>query len=593
MHEMQLIPVAEYLRMSTNLQQYSIASQKAALSQYARAHHMEVVQTYIDSGRSGLRLKNRHALRQLLKDVINQPKFKAIIVYDVSRWGRFQDPDEAAHYEFLCRQNGLQVHYCAEQFVNDQTIASFVAKALKRLMAAEYSRELSVKVYSALRRVAEAGYMVGSTPGFGFRRMLISPAGKQKQVLREGEAKNLRADHVARVLGPREEIGVVRLIYRLFLGEGLRPSEIVRELSRRGITYNGKPWSFYAVKHVLTHPKYCGLQVWGTTEGKLKSPPKRVPKDQWIVASARGPSIVDEKTFQRAQHLYYDRTDRKTDEELLEALRRLWRKAGFLTQALVELSRLTPAVSTYARRFGSLSRAFQLIGYHPPVSRIRKKTQLSRRGSSKIRDQVIRTILAMFPGQVAVAKRNKWIRLPEENIEVVISVARADTTQKYPLSHRVLWHVSPRREHASCITLLCLLNKSNQSVRWFYVFPRLRLKHWTRIYEHSELLFLGNRIRSLREFCTAVRSAHLQLTPSEKHYRPALLIGVREISRYLGKNLGVVARLVRQGLPTFRKGRYIAANPNHVDEWVRENGTEWRVRRDRLGRFVTSGRQAV
>lgn len=588
MPETPLIPVAEYLRMSTDQQEYSIAYQKVALTEYALAHHMQIVQTYIDSGCSGLRLKNRKALRQLLNDVIQRPKFRAIIVYDVSRWGRFQDPDEAAHYEFLCRQNGIPIHYCAEQFQNDQTISSSIIKALKRSMAAEYSRELSVKVYSAQRRAAEAGYWVGSSAVFGFRRMLISPDGKPKHVLQDREAKCLRNDHVALVLGPPEEIEVVRLIYRLLLDEGLRPKEIVRELSRRGITCKGKPWSFNGVKHVLTDPKYCGMQVWGTTESKLKSAPKPVPKERWVIASTRGPSIVDEDTFQRAQQLYYDRTDRKTNEELLRILWRLWQKAGFLTEALVELSRLTPSVSTYCRRFGSITRAFQLIGYRPPPSRIQKTIQSSRRSSSKIRNLVIHTITAMFSGEVTAGSRYGLIRLPEDNIEVAVSVARADMTQKYPLSHKAIWHVSSRREHANCITLLCLLDKSNQSVRSFYVFPRLRLKKWTRIHEGSELLSSAKKLRSLGEFCAAVRTAHLQLPPSQSQYRPAILVGVPEISRYLGRSLALVQRLIRHGLPTFRTKRFIAAMPDLVDEWVRENGTEWRSCRDRLGRFVKS-----
>jgi hypothetical protein len=55
-------------------------------------------------------------------------------VYDVSRWGRFQDSDEAAHYEFVCKTAGAPVHYCAEMFANDGTLLSTIMKALKRAM---------------------------------------------------------------------------------------------------------------------------------------------------------------------------------------------------------------------------------------------------------------------------------------------------------------------------------------------------------------------------------------------------------------------------------------------------------------------------
>src|SRR5258706_10851736 len=62
-------------------------------------------------------------------------KFYAILVYDVSRWGRFQDADEGAYYEHLCSRAGIRVHYCGEQFDNDGSIGSILLKNVKRVMA--------------------------------------------------------------------------------------------------------------------------------------------------------------------------------------------------------------------------------------------------------------------------------------------------------------------------------------------------------------------------------------------------------------------------------------------------------------------------
>lgn len=70
-----------------------------------------------------------------------------LVYYDVSRWGRFQDVDESACYEYVLKRAGIRVHYCAEQFENDGSMSSSVLKTLKRSMAAVYSRELSVKVF--------------------------------------------------------------------------------------------------------------------------------------------------------------------------------------------------------------------------------------------------------------------------------------------------------------------------------------------------------------------------------------------------------------------------------------------------------------
>jgi len=152
----QAIPAAQYLRMSTDHQQYSFDNQIAAILAYAAKEGFVITHTYSDAGKSGLVLKRRDGLRQLLNDVVGGvANYKAILVYDVSRWGRFQDADEAAHYEFLCKTAGIYVHYCAELFANDNSLSSTIMKALKRVMAGEYSRELSVKVNAGSKRVSQ------------------------------------------------------------------------------------------------------------------------------------------------------------------------------------------------------------------------------------------------------------------------------------------------------------------------------------------------------------------------------------------------------------------------------------------------------
>jgi DNA invertase Pin-like site-specific DNA recombinase len=178
-----VIPVAQYLRMSTEYQQYSPENQSTAIRRYAEGHGFTVVRTYSDPAKSGLFLKNRRGLRDLLQDVTGgNTDYKAILVYDVSRWGRFQDTDEAAHYEFLCKSAGVPIHYCAETFANDGSLPSSIMKALKRAMAGEFKQ--------------------GGIPGYGFRRLLVSGNRTPKQLLAHGEVKSIGTDRVILVPGP-------------------------------------------------------------------------------------------------------------------------------------------------------------------------------------------------------------------------------------------------------------------------------------------------------------------------------------------------------------------------------------------------------
>jgi DNA invertase Pin-like site-specific DNA recombinase len=165
--ETRKVRAAEYVRMSTEHQRYSTENQSDAIRSYAERYDMEVVKTYSDAGKSGLKIEGRNALRQLINDVEEgDAGFDVILVYDISRWGRFQDADESAYYEYICRRRGISVHYCAEQFDNDGSPISTIVKGVKRAMAGEYSRELSAKVFAGQCRLIELGFRQGGMAGY-------------------------------------------------------------------------------------------------------------------------------------------------------------------------------------------------------------------------------------------------------------------------------------------------------------------------------------------------------------------------------------------------------------------------------------------
>src|SRR5262249_10745004 len=109
-----------------------------------------------------------------------------ILVHHVRRRGRFQDADESAYHEYICRRAGIDVQYCAEQFENDGSPVSTIVKGVKRAMAGEYSRELSAKVFAGQCRLIEIGYRQGGPAGYGLRRRLIDQAGAPKGHLTTG-----------------------------------------------------------------------------------------------------------------------------------------------------------------------------------------------------------------------------------------------------------------------------------------------------------------------------------------------------------------------------------------------------------------------
>jgi len=342
--------------MSTEHQRYSTENQADAIRQYAERRGLEVVRTYADEGKSGLRIDGRDALKQLIDDVQEgKVDFSTILVYDVGRWGRFQDADESAYYEYICRRAGISVQYCAEQFENDGSPVSTIVKGVKRAMAGEYSRELSAKVFAGQCRLIEIGYRQGGPAGYGLRRMLVDQTGAHKGLLARGEHKSIQTDRVILVPGEPVEIDTVRWMYRKFVEDGKPEQEVADLLNSRGATADdGSKWTRGRVHQVLTNPKYVGDNVWNQISYKLKKLRVRNSPDMWIRANGAFEPIVERHLYDAAQAIIQNRFRRMSDGEMIQRLQALYKARGHLSGLIIDEASDLPSSTTYSARFGSL-----------------------------------------------------------------------------------------------------------------------------------------------------------------------------------------------------------------------------------------------
>jgi DNA invertase Pin-like site-specific DNA recombinase len=462
------IRAAQYVRMSTEHQQYSTQNQARVIAEYADAHHMEIVRRYEDLGKSGLTLRQRDGLRRLLEDVESgSADFNAVLVYDVSRWGRFQDADESAFYEYRCKRAKIAVHYCAELFKNDGSISSSILKTLKRAMAGEYSRELSAKVFAGKSRLAELGFRQGGTAGYGLRRMLLDRDGNPKGLLRPGDRKNLFTDRVILVPGPDDEIKIVREIYEQFEVKRHSPTAIARFLNERGVpTESGRPWTLAMIRNILTNPKYVGVNVSNRTSYKLGTRPIRNPPERWVRRENAFAAIIDEDLFEKAQRTMQARVRHDTDEEVLQKLKALLERKGTLSGRLIDKSPDTPSSNVYACRFGSLLAAYRKIGYVPPddYSFVKENPRL-RLLQAKYLDELCR-VLTNLGVSVHRESGSQIIRL--NNFSVFFAVVRCRHT-KYRGDR---WIMPMMPQHIADIRVAARMAPDNESILDYYAFPR-------------------------------------------------------------------------------------------------------------------------
>lgn len=495
------VPVAQYLRMSSGHQHYSLESQSSAIGMYAESHGFSVIQTYTDAAKTGVVFRERKGLQQLIQDVVQRiAVYKAILVYDVSRWGRFQDPDEAAHYEFLCKSAGVPVHYCAESFPNDSAITSAVVKALKRIVAGEYSRELGCKVYAGQKRLSQLGYRQGGLPGYGLRRLLASPDGTAKQILLSGERKSIATDRVIQVAGRPDEVRCVHDIYQMFVGQQMNFSAIAVELNRRQITYLGDArWNARAVQTILTHPKYVGCNVYGRSSQRLYTLTVKLPRTEWTIVPKAFEPLIDTQTFAQAQELIGRWPRNRSDAELLESLKMIIAKEGRISTALIVATPNVPSPQTYRTRFGSLVNAYRLLGYKATWD---EQNVDQKRRVQAIRSNLLSQIAARSGGRVTIdmsPTRHTRLRLRTGRLVSVV-ISRCLLGYKGALR----WFLKPVHDERRHIALIARLDHGNDEIKDLFVTPPVLARSLV-LSEHDARLPFKFRLGDLAEFFQAVQ----------------------------------------------------------------------------------------
>lgn len=462
-----VVRAAQYVRMSTEHQKYSTENQAEAIAAYAARRGFEIVRTYEDAGKSGLRMDGRAGLQKLIADVRNGlTDFNAILVYDVSRWGRFQDSDESAYYEFICREAGLAVHYCAEQFENDGSLSATVIKSMKRAMAGEYSRELSAKVFAGQCRLITLGYRQGGPAGYGLRRQLVDEHGKPKAILSRGEHKSFQTDRVILTPGPPEEVEVVRRLYRLFVLQQRSETEIAAQLNAEGLlTDRGQPWTRASVHQVLTNEKYIGNNIFNRSSFKLKA--KRVTNtpDMWVRKDGAFEGIVDPDFFDAAQRIIQGRCARFTDEELLAKLTQLLERRGALSGVVIDEFDDMPSSSVYRHRFGSLLQAYQLIGYSP--GRDYRYIEANRAIRAMHPDVMASVLAGLVDAGGQAASADDGLVTINDEFTASIVIARCLETPAGGLR----WKIRIDQGLRPDITIAVRLEPGNVDVRDYYLLP--------------------------------------------------------------------------------------------------------------------------
>lgn len=505
------VTVAQYLRMSTDHQQYSIHNQAEFIKNYAEKNNMEIVHTYNDAGKSGVTIEGRHALKQLLSDVINTKiDIKAILFYDVSRFGRFQEMDEAAYYSYLFNMHGVELIFCAEPIpTKDFPLESSVILNIKRASAAYHSKNLSEKVFIGQVNLIMRGYHQGGMPGYGLRRLLINENGQPKEILYFQQRKSIQTDRVILIPGPQKEIRIVNEIYDFFNIACMPEFLIAEKLNNMSIpAENYSLWTRSKVHQILTNEKYIGNNVYNKTSGKLKSKSKKNPKEEWIRCEKAFKPIVSRKKFLLAQSIIQLRSAHLTDNELLEHLKNKLKEKGKLSGFIIDEDDFGPSSSVYRARFGGLLRAYTLINYKP------KQDYNYIQQNEFIRNlypHLINDFIELIKAKNCIVDKEIRAPLLYINNEILISLLLCKCEKRQ--SGKLRWKVKFEKVSNADITIVMRLDSTNTIPLDYYILPKLDILFTNLVLSEKNSIALElYRYDNLYTFLTIIERQNLRNT---------------------------------------------------------------------------------
>jgi DNA invertase Pin-like site-specific DNA recombinase len=499
MRQFTRLTAAQYIRMSTDTQSLSPVMQKHAIQKYAESCGLTVVASYEDDGRSGLTLQHRAEMRRLLKDVASEDcLFSVVLVYDVSRWGRFQDTDESAYYEYHCRMHGVEVIYVNEPFERQTTPLAAVIKALKRAMAAEFSRELAIKVKEAQRRALALGFQIGRTPCIGVDRVAMTMEKSVRRLLNRDE-RGRKGERVAWVHGPEHELALVRRIFHDYANTDITLAALAETLNREGHSARGKAFTLTMLKCLIDCEIFYGEFTWGRRKSGARAQRRADDDPAFIRVGSVMEPIVSRQLWDQAQakrksHLHvFDRTKRELLEDLKAALRT---KPG-LTATELRGNQCAP-ISKYREKFGSMREAMRLAGREENALRaayLQRKSRTHRLSNRFRRDLA----------QLMTREGLEWEVRGKQQLFLVRSTLKLRFKVIWQREHRrgLRWHFQ-KVPVADCDYLLLVLMQEDETANELLLMTPTQYKE-LRTWFSAEGTVWGQRLFSARELMEQIR----------------------------------------------------------------------------------------
>ncbi|MDE0059306.1 MAG: recombinase family protein, partial [Defluviicoccus sp.] len=257
------------------------------------------------------------------------------------------------------------------------------------------------------------------------------------------------------------------------------------------------------VHQVLTNEKYVGNNVYNRHSFKLKAKHRKNPPEEWIRADGAFEAVVDAPLFSTAQEMIRERNSRFSDDDMIDLLRELLKKKGFLSGIVIDEADNMPSSGAYASRFGSLVRAYSLVGFTP--ERDYRYIEINR-ALRQFHAKAVTDAIAEIEKIGGAVERDPATDLLTVNGEFTASIVVARCRHTRTGFRR--WNIRLDTGLAPDLTVALRMDDANEAALDYYLLP-LPILDTNRILlaEQNGLMLDAFRFETLRHFIAMAERA--------------------------------------------------------------------------------------
>ena len=252
---------------------------------FAKSMNWKITKEYYEKGVSGFKKKasERKNIQQIKQEVL-EGKYDILLLFMCDRLGRLEDDTFELAKWFLAQE--IEIWTVRDGQIRNDNIGDKIMNLIRFASAQEESEKTSFRISNRMRQLTEQGFYTGGPVPFGYKKVRKGRLDKKGREVYDLEIKET-------------EVETVRMIFHLYVFQGMGTEKIANYLNEHGIQTNGgRPFRCNSVNWIIGNYLLIGYYK----------------HNDALSIHLPAIQIIDEDLFKKAQLIKAERSTKRSND---------------------------------------------------------------------------------------------------------------------------------------------------------------------------------------------------------------------------------------------------------------------------------------